>query len=186
MNCCTPGFPVLLYLPEFGQTHFHWVDDAIQSSLSLSPPSPALHLSQYQGKSWLSMSWLFVLGGQSNGASASVTDPPVNIQDWFPSGLTGLISLLSKGLSSLLQHHSSKASILQCSAFFMVQLSHPHMTAGKPLLWLDGLWWINKYFQSIFRSHHFMANRWGNSGNSVRLYLGGLQNHCRWWLQPWN
>ena len=36
------------------------------------------------------------------------------------------------------------------------------------------------------RSHHFMANRWGNSGNSVRVYLGGLQNHCRWWLQPWN
>ena len=36
------------------------------------------------------------------------------------------------------------------------------------------------------RSHHFMANRWGNSGNSVRLYFCGLQNHCRWWLQPWN
>ena len=36
------------------------------------------------------------------------------------------------------------------------------------------------------RSRHFMANRWGNSGNSVRLYFGGLQNHCRWWLQPWN
>ena len=35
-------------------------------------------------------------------------------------------------------------------------------------------------------SHHFMANRWGNNGNSVRLYFGGLQNHCRWWLQPWN
>ena len=34
--------------------------------------------------------------------------------------------------------------------------------------------------------HHFMGNRWGNSGNSVRLYFGGLQNHCRWWLQPWN
>ena len=46
-----------------------------------------------------SMSWLFALGGQSNGASTSVTDPPVNIQDWFPLGLTGLISLLSKGLS---------------------------------------------------------------------------------------
>ena len=36
------------------------------------------------------------------------------------------------------------------------------------------------------RSHHFMANKWGNSGNSVRLYFWGLQNHCRWWLQPWN
>ena len=58
----------------------------------------------------------------------------MNIQGWFPLGLTGLI-LLSKGLSSLLQHHCSKASILWCSAFFMVQLSYPYMTTGqtKPL-----------------------------------------------------
>ena len=55
----------------------------------------------------------------------------MNIQDWFPSGLTGLI-LQSKGLSRVfLQHHSSKASILQCSAFLMVQLSHPYMMTGK-------------------------------------------------------
>ena len=56
----------------------------------------------------------------------------MNIQDLFPLGLTGLISLQSKEtLKSLLQHHSSKASILRCSAFFIVQLSHPYMTAGK-------------------------------------------------------
>ena len=56
----------------------------------------------------------------------------MNIQHWFPLGLTGLISLQSKGLSkSLLQHHSYKASILWRSAFFMVQLSHPYMTTGK-------------------------------------------------------
>ena len=55
----------------------------------------------------------------------------MNIQGWFPLGLTALISLLSKGLSSLFQRHSLKASILQCSAFFMVQLSHPYMTTGK-------------------------------------------------------
>ena len=51
----------------------------------------------------------------------------------YSLGLTGLISLLSKGLSSLLQHHNSKASIFQCSAFFMVQLSHPHMATGKTI-----------------------------------------------------
>ena len=58
---------------------------------------------------------------------------PMNIQGWFPLGLTGWISLQSKGLTlkSLLQHHSSKASILHCSTFFMVQLSHPYMTTGK-------------------------------------------------------
>ena len=66
------------------------------------------------------MSQFFPSGGQSIGASVSASVFPMNIQDWFPSGLTGLISLLSKGwmLRSLLQHHSSKASILQHSAFF--------------------------------------------------------------------
>ena len=56
---------------------------------------------------------------------------PMNIQHWFPLGLTDSMSLLPRGLSSLLQHHSSKAQILQHSAFFMVQLSHPYMTTGN-------------------------------------------------------
>ena len=74
------------------------------------------------------MSQLFTLGGQSIGASASVL--PVNNQGWFPLGLTCLISLLSKGLSSLLQHHSSKASILQCSVFLWSN-SHIHTWLTK-------------------------------------------------------
>ena len=72
------------------------------------------------------MSQFFTSGGQSTGASASASVLPMNIQDWFPLQLTGLISLWSKGLKSLLQHHSSKASILQHSAFFMVQLTYIH------------------------------------------------------------
>ena len=65
-------------------------------------------------------------------ASASVL--AMNIQDWFPLEWTGLISLQSQGLfKSLLQHHSAKASIIWCSAFFMVQLSHPYMTIGKTI-----------------------------------------------------
>ena len=76
------------------------------------------------------MSYLFTSGGQNIGASASVL--PMNIQSWFPLGSTGLISLLWT-LKSLPQHHSSKASILQLSAFFMVQLSHPCMTTGKTI-----------------------------------------------------
>ena len=80
------------------------------------------------------MSQLFASGGQSIGALASVSVLPVNIQGWFPLGLTGLISLLFKGLlECLLQHHNSKASILQYSAFFMVQLSHPSTTTGKAI-----------------------------------------------------
>ena len=77
------------------------------------------------------MSRLLPSGNQNTGASASVL--PKNIQGWFPLGLTCLISLQSKGLASLLQHHSSKASILHHSAFFIVQLSHLYMTTGKTL-----------------------------------------------------
>ena len=77
------------------------------------------------------MTWLFPSGGQSTGTSASASVLPVNIQAWFPLGLTGLISLQSKDHSSLLQHHNSKVPILQHSVFFMVQLSHQFMTTGK-------------------------------------------------------
>ena len=75
------------------------------------------------------MSQLFTSGGQSIAASASVL--PVNIQDWFPLGLTDYLLAVQGTLKSLLQHHSSKASILRRSAFFIVQLSHPYMTPGK-------------------------------------------------------
>ena len=73
---------------------------------------------------------LFTSGGQRIGVSASASVLPMNIQD-CPLGLTGWISLHSKELSRVLQHHSSKASILHCSAFFIVQLSHAYMTTGK-------------------------------------------------------
>ena len=71
------------------------------------------------------MSQLFTSDVQNIEASTSASVHPVNIQGWFPLGLTDLISLESMGLLSLLQHYSSKVSILLCSAFFMVQLSHP-------------------------------------------------------------
>ena len=80
------------------------------------------------------VSQLFPSGGQSTGASALASVLPMNIQDWFPLGLTGLISLQSKGLfKSLLQHHSLKASVLWCLAFFIVQLSYPYMATGKTI-----------------------------------------------------
>ena len=80
------------------------------------------------------VSQLFTSGGQSIGVSASTSVLPMNTQDWSPLGWTGWISLQSKGLSkSLLQHHSSKASILRRSAFFVVQLSHSAMTTGKTI-----------------------------------------------------
>ena len=128
VDCSTPGFPVLYYLPEFAQTHVHWVTNAVQPSHPLlSPSPPAFNLSQHQS---LPMNRLFTSSGQSIGALASASVLSMNVQSWFPLGLIGLISLQSKGLSSLLQH-SLKASILQRSVSFMVQLSHPYMTTGK-------------------------------------------------------
>ena len=101
MDCSTPGFPVLDCLLKLAQTHVHWVGDAIQPSGPLSSPSsPAFNLFQHQGLfQWVEsfqMSWLFVSGGQSIGASVSII--PMNSQAWFPLGLTGLISMQSKGL----------------------------------------------------------------------------------------
>ena len=76
---------------------------------------------------------LFTRGGQSTGVSALASLLPKNTQGWSPLEWTGWISLQSKGISSFLQHHSLKASILWCSAFFTVQLSHPYMTTGKTI-----------------------------------------------------
>jgi len=97
-DCSTPGLPVHHQLSEFIQTHVHWVSEAIQPSHPLSSPSPpAFNLPQHQGF----FKWASSLSQklQSIGVSASVSVLPMNIQDWFPLGWTGWISLQSKGLS---------------------------------------------------------------------------------------
>ena len=95
MDCSTPGLPVLHYCPEFAQTHVHWVDDATNHLILCCP---LLLPSVFPNIRVFSMSRLFESGGQTLGASASASVLPVNIQGRFPLGLTGLISLLSKGL----------------------------------------------------------------------------------------
>ena len=89
-------------------------------------------LQSFPASRFFQMSKFFVSGGQSIGSISFTISPSNEYSGLFPLGWTGWISLLSKGLSSLLQHHSSKASILQRSTFFVVQLSHPYMTTGKP------------------------------------------------------
>ena len=91
------------------------------------------------------MSQFFTSGGQSIGASASASVIPMNIQGWFPLRLTDLISLQSKGFSRVFSNTTvQKASILWCSAFFMVQLSHPYMTTGKSYFdYMDLCWQSN-------------------------------------------
>ena len=132
MDCSTSGLPVLHHLMELAQTCplSWWCHPTISSSVV--PFSSCLQ-SFPASRSFL-RSQFFTSGGQSIGPSASVL--PMNIQDWFPLRLTGLISLLSKRLSRVplrVLNHSSKASILRHSAFFIVQLSHPNMITRKTI-----------------------------------------------------
>ena len=119
MECSIPGSSVLHCLLEFKFTSTELV--MLSNHLILCRPLLLLssvfpHVVVFSNES------LFVSDGQSIGASASATVLPMNIQGWFPLGLTGWISLQSKTLKSLLQHCSSKVSILWRSAFLMVQL----------------------------------------------------------------
>ena len=101
MDCSTPGFPVLHHLLEFAQTHVRSVGDAIQPSHPLSSHSPPIFnlLQSFPASGSFQMSQFFASGGQSIGASTTASVLPVNVQDWFPLGLTALISLQSKELS---------------------------------------------------------------------------------------
>ena len=83
MNCSKPGSSILHYIPEFVQTHIHWVSDAIQPSHPLLPPSSSC-LRSFSASVSFSISWLFASGGQSTGVSASAL--PINIQGWLPLG----------------------------------------------------------------------------------------------------
>ena len=134
MDCSMPTSTVH-YLPQFAQTHVHWVSNAIQPSHPLSPCPQSFPASES-----FSMSQLFTSGGQSTGASFSFS--PSNAYsrlisfaiDWFDLAVQEI-------LKSLLQHHISKATILQCSAFFMVQLSHPYIANSLArYLYLACLW----------------------------------------------
>ena len=116
VNCSTPGLPVHHQLPEFTQTHVHWVSDAIQPSHPLlSPSPPAPNPSQHQS---FPMSQLFTWGSPSIGVSTLASVLPKNTQDWSPLGWTGWISLQSKGLSRVFSN-----TTVQKQQFFGAQLS---------------------------------------------------------------
>ena len=127
------------------------------------------------------LSQFFTSGGQSIGVSASASILPMNIQDWFPIGLTGWISLQSKGFSRVLQHHSSKALILQHSAFFVVQLSHPYMTTGKTIA-LTRRTFVGKVMSLLFN----MLSRWVIAFllRSKRLLISWQQSPSAVILEP--
>ena len=132
MDCSTPGFPVLHYLPEFVQTHVHWVCDAIQPTCPVIPFSYCLQSFPASGS--FPVSRLFASGGQSIGASVLASVLPMNIQGWFLLGLTVLIFLLSKGLSESYPSTTIGKHQFFGTAFLMVQLSYPYMTTGKTVV----------------------------------------------------
>ena len=138
MNRSTPGLPVHHQFLEFTQTHVHQVSDAIQPSHLLSSPSPpAPNPSQHQTLfQWVKSSHEVakVLEFQYFKSSSFSIIPSKEIPGLISFRMDGLDLLSVQGtLKSLLQHHSSKAAILQRSAFFTVQLSHPYMTTGKTI-----------------------------------------------------
>ena len=116
MDCNMPGFPVLHHLPELAQTHVHWVSDGCHPTISSSVLPFSSCLQSFPASGSFPMSQFFVSGSQSIGASASVL--PMNIQDWFPLGLSGWISLLSKGLSRVFSNTTA-----QKHQFFVTQPS---------------------------------------------------------------
>ena len=132
MDCSTPDFLVHHQLPEHSQTPVHRVSDVIQPFYPLSSPSPPAfnlsHIRVVSNESGLRIRWpkywhfSFSIN-PSNEYSGLISFR----MDWLD------LLTLQGTLKSLLQHHSSKALILQCSAFFIVQLSHPHMTTGKTI-----------------------------------------------------
>ena len=132
MNHSTPGLPVHHQLPESTQTHVHWVGDAIQPSHPLLSllllPSIFPRIRVFSNESALR------IGGQSIGVSASTSVLPIYHSGLIAFRMDWLDLLAVQGtLKSLLQHHSSKASILLCSTFLTVQVSHPYMTTGKTI-----------------------------------------------------
>ena len=127
-----------------------WCHPTISSSVV-----PFSRLQSFPATGSFPVSQFFTSGGQSIGVSASTSVLPMNIQNWFPLGWTGWISAVQGTLKSLLQHHSSKASILLHSAFFIVQFSLPSVTTGKTMT-LTRQIFVSKVMSLLFNKHYFL------------------------------
>ena len=139
MDCSTPGLLVPHSLPEFAQTHVHWVGDAIQLSHPLLPSSPfAVNLSHH----WGLFQWV-----SSFHHMAKALELQYQSFQW----IFRVISLgIQESCKSLLQQHNSKASILQCSTFFTFQLSNFYMTTGKTIA-LTRWTFVGKVMSLLFK-----------------------------------
>ena len=150
MDCSMSGFPVHHQLPELARIHAHWVGDAIQPSHPLSSPLllPSIfpNISIFSNESVVWIRWLMCW---SFSLSISPSDEYWGLISFRMSWLDLLV--VQGILKSLLQHHSSKASILRVSAFFNIQLAHPYMTAGKNIV-LNTWTFVSKVMSLIFNT----------------------------------
>jgi len=187
VECSTPGLLVHRQRPEFTQTHAHWVSDTIQSSHPLwSPFPPAFNLSQDQ----CLFKWVSSLHQVTKVLDFQLNISPSNEYSGLISFRMDWLDLLAiqGNLKSLLQHHSLKASILQWSAYFIVQLSHPYMTTGKTIA-LTRWTFVGKVISLLFnvlprllitfipRSKHLLS-LWLQSPSAVILEAQNIVCHC--------
>ena len=195
MDCSTPDFPVRHQLPKLTQTHVHWVGETIQPSHPLlSPSPPAFNPSQHQGlfkwvsslqKNWWPKYWSFSFSISPSNEYSELTSFRMNWLD--------LCAVLGT-LKSLLQPHSSKASVLQHSAFFIVQLSHLFMATGKTIT-LTRQTFVGKLMSLLFnmlsrlvitflpRSKCLLIS-WLQSPFAVILETTALSNSMKLWAMP--
>ena len=131
MNCSTPGLSVHHQLKKFTQTHVHQVGDTIHPAISSSVVPFSSCPQSLPASGFFQTSQLFTWGGQSIGVSALASVLLMNTQNWFSLEWLVRSPCSPRDSQESLQHHSSTASILRRSAFFIVQLSHPYVTTGK-------------------------------------------------------
>ena len=184
MDCSSPDFSVHHQLPEFTQTHVQthvpvWCCNTTISS-SVVPFSSCLQSFPALGS--FPMNQFFTSGGQSIGVSASASVLPMNIQDWFSLGLTGWIFLQSKGLSRVFSNTTvQKASILQCSAFLIIQLSYPYMTTGKTIA-LTTWTFVDKVISLLFNMLSRVVMIFLPRSKVFKFH--GCNHHLQWFWSP--
>ena len=197
MDCSTPGFPILHHILEFAQTHVHWVMPSNHLILCCPRLLPSIFPSirVFSNESLL-IRW-------PNYCSFSFSISPSNEYSGLISFRMDCFDLIAvQGtLKSLLQHHSSKASILQHSALFMVQISHPYITTGKTIAltrwtFVSKVMLLNKLFNMLSRLVIAFLPRskcllisWLQSSSAVILEPKKIVSHCFHWFPiyfPWS
>ena len=170
MDCSFWGFHVLHYLPEFALSHGHWVIEAIQPSHYVLSPAQFIDLlpsifpiiTVFSNESALRIRWPKYWSFSIN-SSTEYSGLIFFRIDWFD------LLAVQGILNSLLQHHNLKASVLQCSAFFMVQLSHPYMTTGDIIALIT--WsFVGKVMSMLFNMPHPVTLKKLKLNGSMKTY----------------